>query len=147
MEKIENFSDIIVKYKIKCFNEMFNRIILKKFDENEIKIAEEIDSNTLLIGIPYKIKIVDKLNILILGHEMDNKKILEYFLRNKNRINFFSLSQLSSQYYLKKFKLKSCIIHFDNNTTNEKSKKVIYFNQFLLNHLLVINFSSTPFFS
>lgn len=129
MEKIKNFSDIIVKYKIKCFNEMFNRIILKKFDENEIKIAEEIDSNTLLIGIPYKIKIVDKLNILILGYEMDNKKILEYFLRNKNRINFFSLSQLSSQYYLKKFKLKSSIIRFDNNTTNEKSKKVIYFNQ------------------
>ena len=129
MEKIENFSDIIVKYKIKCFNEMFNRIILKKFDENEIKIAEEIYSNTLIIGILYKIKIVDKLNILILGHEMDNKKILEYFLRNKNRINFFSLSQLSSQYYLKKFKLKSSIIRFDNNTTNEKSKKVIYFNQ------------------
>lgn len=129
MEKIQNFSDIIIKYKIKCFNEMFNRIILKKFDENEIKIAEEIDSNTLLIGILYKIKIVDKLNILILGYEMDNKKILEYFLRNKNRINFFSLSQLSSQYYLKKFKLKSSIIRFYNNTTNEKSKKVIYFNQ------------------
>ena len=129
MEKIENFSDIIKKYKIKCFNETFNRIILKKFDENDIKIAEEIDSNILLIGIPYKIKIVDKLNILILGPELDNKKILEYFLRNKDRINFFSLSQLSSQYYLKKFKLKSIIIHFDYINTNESTKKVIYFNQ------------------
>ena len=129
MEKKEYFSDIIKKYKIKCFNEMFDRMILKKFDGNNIKIANEIDSNTLLIGISYKINIIEKLNILILGDEVKNTKILEYFQRNKKRINFFSLSQLSSQYYLKKFMIKSSIIHFDYNTTNEKSKKVIYFNQ------------------
>jgi len=71
------------------------------------------------------------LNILILGHEMDNKKILEYFLRNKNRINFFSLSQLSYQYYLNKFNIRSIVIKFDSLlcNDNDNDKKIIYFNQ------------------
>ena len=128
---MENFSDIIKKYKIKCFNEMFDRLILKKFNENDVKITEEIDSNTLLIGIPYKIKIIKKLNILILGDEVRNTKILEYFLRNKERINFFTLSQLSSQYYLKQFNIKSTVIKFDCllPLMIDNGKKIKYFNQ------------------
>ena len=128
MEKINNFSEIIKKYKIKCFDKTFEKIIINKFDI--IKEKEEINSETLLIGIPYKIKIIDKLNILILGYEFDNKKILDYFLRNKNRINFFSLSKLNSEYYLNKFGINSSIILFDfDNGKNEKNQKLIYFNQ------------------
>ena len=88
-----NFSEIVKKYKIKCYDKLFEKLVINKF-----KNIGEIDSETLLIGIPYKIKIIDKLNILILGYELDNKKILDYFLRNKSRINFFSLSSLSSDY-------------------------------------------------
>jgi hypothetical protein len=127
MEKINNFSEIIKKYKIQCFDELFEKIIINKF--NTIKEKEEINSETLLIGIPYKIKIIDKLNILILGYEFDNKKILDYFLRNKNRINFFSLSKLNSEYYLNKFGINSSIILFDFKIINEKTQKLIYFNQ------------------
>jgi hypothetical protein len=126
---MENFSDLIIKYKIKCYDKMFDRLILKKFNKNLIKITEKIDSNTLLIGIPYKINIIEKLNILILGDEIKNKKILEYFLRNKERINFFALSQLSSQYYLNKFNFESTVIKFDGLFLNENGKKIIYLNQ------------------
>jgi hypothetical protein len=93
---MEKFSEIVNKYKIKCYDNLFDKLVIKKFDNVNENIGE-IDSETLLIGIPYKIKIIDKLNILILGYELDNKKILDYFLRNKSRINFFSLS--SKQYY------------------------------------------------
>ena len=129
MEKIKNFSDLIMKYKIKCYDEMFDKLILKKFNENDVKIAKEINSDTLLIGIPYKINIIEKLNILILGNEIKNTKILGYFLRNKERINFFTLSQLSSQYYLNKFNIKSTVIKFDSLLCNNNDKKIIYFNQ------------------
>ena len=95
------FSEIVKKYKIKCYDEIFHRIVINKFD------TSEINSEVLLIGIPYKIKIIDKLNILILGYEFENKKILDYFLRNKSRINFFSLSKLSCQYYFKKLVFNS----------------------------------------
>ena len=128
MEKIFNFSEIVKKYKIKCYDEKFHRIIINKF-ENIEKIDEEIDSETLLIGISCKIKIINNLNILILGYELNNKKILDYFLRNKNRINFFSLSEISSNYYLKNFGIYSNIIRFDYPNTNEKNMKAIYFNQ------------------
>jgi hypothetical protein len=127
MDKKEKFSNIIIKYKIKCFNEIFYKIILKKY--NNIKITDQIDSNTLLIGIPNKINIIKKLNILILGDEIQNNKILEYFLKNKEKINFFSLSQLSSQYYLKNFNINSTIIIFDNLLYNDNGQKLIYFNQ------------------
>ena len=68
MEKIFNFSEIVKKYKIKCYDEKFNRIIINKFENIEKieKIDEEIDSETLLIGISCKIKIINNLNILIL---------------------------------------------------------------------------------
>lgn len=128
MEKIINFSEIVKKYKIKCYDEKFHKIIINKF-ENIEKTDEEIDSETLLIGISCKIKIINNLNILILGYELNNKKILDYFLRNKNRINFFSLSALSSNYYLKNFGIYSNIIYFDYPNTNEKSLKLVYFNQ------------------
>jgi len=124
---MDNFSEIIKKYKIKCYNEIFNKIIIQKFEN--IKTTEEIDSETLLIGIPYKIKINNKLNILILGYELDNKQILDYFIRNKNRINFFSLSKLSSDYYLKNYDINSNIIHFDFKNKTEKMKKLVYFNK------------------
>jgi len=124
---MNNFSEIIKNYKIKCYDEVFNKIIIKKF--NNVKYTEENDSEALLIGIADKIKINNKLNILILGYELNNKKILEYFLRNKNRINFFSLSKLSSEFYLKNYEIKSNIIHFDFNTINQKNQKLIYFNQ------------------
>jgi hypothetical protein len=127
MQKIINFSEIAKKYKIKIYDKLFEKLIIKKF--NYVENIEEIDSETLLIGIPYKIKIIDKLNILILGYEFDNKKIVEYFLRNKNRINFFSLSILNSNYYLKNFEINSNIIHFDFTKTNEINTKLIYFNQ------------------
>jgi hypothetical protein len=126
----ENFCEIIKRYKIKCYDELFNKLIIQKFEN--VEKTEDIDSETLLIGILYKIKIIDKLNILILGYELDDKKILDYFIRNKNRINFFSLSKLSSEYYLKKYEINSNIIHFNFNTntnTNEKIKKLVYFNK------------------
>lgn len=119
-----NFSEIVKKYKIKCYDKLFEKLVIKKFDN-----VGEIDSETLLIGIPFKIKIIDKLNILILGYELDNKKLVDYFLRNKSRINFFSLSSLSSDYYLKNFGIHSKIIHFDFNTNCERNMKVTYFNQ------------------
>ena len=121
---MEKFSEIVKKYKIECYDNLFDKLVIKKFDN-----VGEIDSETLLIGIPYKIKIIDKLNILILGYELDNKNLLNYFLRNKSRINFFSLSSLSSDYYLKNFGIYSKIIHFDFNRNCEKNIKVIYFNQ------------------
>ena len=93
---MNNFSEIIKKYKIKCYDEIFDKITIKKF--NNVTYTEENESETLLIGIPDKIKINNKLNILILGYELNNKKILDYFLRNKNRINFFSLSKLNSEF-------------------------------------------------
>lgn len=119
------FSEIVKKYKIKCYDEIFHRIVINKFD------TSEINSEVLLIGIPYKIKIIDKLNILILGYEFENKKILDYFLRNKSRINFFSLSKLSCQYYFKNFEIQSSVIQFDfnKNEEKEKNKKLVYFNQ------------------
>lgn len=129
MEKIINFSEIVKKYKIKCYDEKFNRIIINKYNENNLKIVEDIDSETLLIGIPDKIKIINKLNILILGYEIEDKKILDYFIRNKNRINFYSLSVINSEYYLKNFGINSIVIRFDFNVTNEKSQKLVYFNQ------------------
>ena len=61
MEKIFNFSEIVKKYKIKCYDEKFHRIIINKF-ENIEKIDEEIDSETLLIGISCKIKIINNFN-------------------------------------------------------------------------------------
>jgi hypothetical protein len=128
--KIINFSEILKKYKIRCYDELFDKLIIQKFEN--IEKTEDINSETLLIGIPYKINITDKFNILILGYEFDDKKILDYFIRNKNRINFFSLSAISSIYYLKNFGIYSNIIRFDypnKNDTNEKTKKVIYFNQ------------------
>ena len=123
-EKIINFSEIVKIYKIKCYDELFEKLVIKNFEK-----SEKDDSKVLHIGIPYKIKIINKLNILILGYELDNKKILDYFLRNKNRINFFSLSALSSDYYLKNFDIHSKIIRFDFTGGNEKTAKVIYFNQ------------------
>ena len=39
MEKIFNFSEIVKKYKIKCYDEKFHRIIINKF-ENIEKIDE-----------------------------------------------------------------------------------------------------------
>jgi hypothetical protein len=127
-EKIINFSEIIKIYKIKCYDELFNKLIIQKFEN--VENTEESDLETLLIGIPYKIKIIDKLNILILGYELNDKKILDYFIRNKNRINFFSLSKLSCEYYLKNYEINSNIIHFNfNPNTNEKIKKLVYFNK------------------
>jgi hypothetical protein len=121
---MEKFSEIIKKYNIKCYDKLFEKLVIKKFDN-----VNENYSETLLIGIPYKIKIINKLNILILGYELDNKKILDYFVRNKSRINFFSLSSINSDYYLKNFGIHSKIIHFDFNRNCEKNIKVIYFNQ------------------
>lgn len=129
MQKIINFSEIVKKYKIKCYDNDFNRIIINKFDEKNLKINEKIDSETLLIGIPHKIKIDNRLNILILGYEFDNKKIVDYFIRNKNRINFYSLSVINSDYYLKNYDINSSVIHFDFVINNEKTKKIVYFNQ------------------
>jgi len=125
---MEKFSEIVNKYKIKCYDNLFDKLVIKKFDNVNENIGE-INSETLLIGIPYKIKIINKLNILILGYELNNKKILDYFLRNKSRITFFSLSSLSSDYYLKNFGIHSKIIHFDFNTNCERNMKVTYFNQ------------------
>ena len=125
---MEKFSEIIKKYNIKCYDNLFEKIVIKNFDDVSENIGE-INSETLLIGIPFKIKIIGKLNILILGYELDNKKILDYFLRNKSRINFFSLSLLSSNYYLKNFGIHSKIIHFDFNRNCERNMKLIYFNQ------------------
>ena len=116
---MEKFSEIIKKYNIKCYDKLFEKLVIKKFDN-----VNENYSETLLIGIPYKIKIIDKLNILILGYELDNKKILDYFVRNKSRINFFSLSSINSDYYLKNFGIHSKIIHFDFNRNYEKTKKL-----------------------
>jgi hypothetical protein len=124
---MDNFSEIIKKYKIRCYDKLFNKIILQKFED--IKNAEQIDSETLLIGIPFKIRINNKLNILILGYELENKKILDYFIRNKNRINFYSLSKLSSEYFLKNYDINSNIIHFDFKYETEKTKKIVYFNK------------------
>lgn len=124
---MDNFSEIIKKYKIKCYDKLFDKIIIQKFEN--IKNTEEIDSETLLIGIPYKIKINNKLNILILGYELENKQILDYFIRNKNRINFFSLSKLSSEYFFKNFNINSNIIHFDFKYEIDKTKKLVYFNK------------------
>jgi hypothetical protein len=121
------FSEIVKKYKIKCYDENFHRIIINKFDV--CKLDEEIDSETLLIGILHKIKIINKLNILILGYELDNKKILDYLLRNKNRINFYSLSVINSEYYLKNYGINSSVIKFDFNVINKKTQKLVYFNQ------------------
>jgi hypothetical protein len=121
---MEKFSEIAKKYKIKCYDKLFEKLVINKF-----KNIGEIDSETLLIGIPYKIKIINKLNILILGYELDNKKILDYFIRNKSRINFFSLSELNSKYYLKYFGINANIIRFDFNGEIKKDIKVIYFNQ------------------
>ena len=125
---MEKFSEIVKKYNIKCYDNLFEKIVIKNFDDVKENIGE-INSETLLIGIPFKIKIIGKLNILILGYELDNKKILEYFLRNKSRINFFSLSELSSNYYLKNFGIHSKTIHFDFNRNYERNMKLIYFNQ------------------
>jgi hypothetical protein len=124
---MDNFSEIIKKYKIKCYDKLFNKIIIQKFEN--IKNTEENDSETLLIGIFYKIKIKNKLNILILGYELENKEILDYFIRNKNRINFFSLSKLSSEYFLKNYQINSTIIYFDFKYQTEKTKKLVYFNK------------------
>jgi hypothetical protein len=124
-EKI-NFNEIVKIYKIKCYDELFNKLIIQKFQN--IEKTEDIDSDTLVIGIPDKIKINNKLNILILGYELHNNQILEFFLQNKNHINFFSLSEISSNYYLTNFSIYSDIIHFDY-ISNEKSTKAIYFNQ------------------
>ncbi len=123
---MEKFSEIVKKYKIKCYDKLFEKLVINKF-----KNIGEIDSGeTLFIGIPFKIKIIDKLNILILGYEFDNKKILDYFLRNKSRINFFALSELNSKYYLKYFGIIANVIRFDfNENENEKTKKLVYFNQ------------------
>ena len=121
---MEKFSEIIKKYNIKCYDKLFEKLVINKF-----KNIEENYSETLLIGIPYKIKIIDKLNILILGYELDNKKLLDYFLRNKSRINFFSLSSINSDYYLKNIGIHSKIIHFDFDRNCEKTKKLTYFNQ------------------
>jgi hypothetical protein len=126
-EKIINFSEIVKRYKIKCYDELFNNLIIQKFEN--IEKTEDINSGTLLVGIQNKIKIIDKLNILILGYELDNNQILEYLIRNKNRINFLSLSEISSNYFLKNFGIYSNIIHFDYTISNEKSTKAIYFNQ------------------
>jgi hypothetical protein len=125
---MEKFSEIVKKYNIKCYDKLFEKIVIKNFDDVKENI-EEINSETLLIGIPFKIKIIGKLNILILGYELDNKKILEYLLRNKSRINFFSLSELNSNYYLKNFGVHSKTIHFDFNRNYERNMKLIYFNQ------------------
>lgn len=125
---MEKFSEITKKYKIKCYDSLFEKLVIKKFDNISENIGE-IDNKTLLIGIPYKIKIIDNLNILILGYELDNKKILDYFLRNKSRINFFSLSELNSKYYLKYFGISANVIRFDFNKDIKKDIKVIYFNQ------------------
>jgi len=125
---MEKFSEITKKYKIKCYDNLFEKLIIRNFDNVNENIYE-INSETLLIGIPYKIKIIGKLNILILGYELDNKKILDYFLRNKSRINFFSLSELNSKYYLKYFGINANVIRFDFNGDIKKDIKVIYFNQ------------------
>lgn len=125
---MEKFSEILKIYKIKCYDNSFEKIIIKNFDDVRENIGE-IDSKTLLIGIPHKIKIIDKINILILGYELDNKKTLDYFLRNKMRINFFSLSALNSEYYLNYFGIHSSVIIFDFNKNYEKNTKLIYFNQ------------------
>ena len=93
---MEYFSKIINKYKIKCYNDNFSNIILKNY--NKISYTETIDVNTLLIGIDNKIKIDSKLNILILGFELENDKIIGYFIRNYKRINFFTLSELNAKY-------------------------------------------------
>ena len=47
------FSEIVKKYKIKCYDEIFHRIIINKFDQNNLKVDDEINSEVLLIGIPF----------------------------------------------------------------------------------------------
>jgi hypothetical protein len=126
---MEMFSELVKKYKIKCYDKLFEKLVLKKFDYTDLN-NEEINFETLLIGLQFKIKIVDKLNILILGYELNNEKLLNYFLKNKSRINFFVLSELNSKYYLKYFRLNANVIRFDFNMINiQKNIKVIYFNQ------------------
>jgi hypothetical protein len=123
-----NFSEMLKKYNIKCYDNLFDKLVIKKFDNVNENIGE-IDSKTLIIGIPSKIKIINKLNILILGYELENEKLLDYLLKNKSKINFFSLSTLNSTYYLKYFGFSANVIKFDFNRNCEKDTNVIYFNQ------------------
>ena len=105
---MEKFSEIVKKYNIKCYDKLFEKLVINKF-----KNIGEINSETLLIGIPYKIKIIDKLNILILGYELDNKKILDYFLSNKQ------------------CRTHDCI----DDLHHESNQKLILFCFYLSNHL------------
>lgn len=127
---MEYFSKIINKYKIKCYNDEFSNTILKNY--NNISYTETIDVNTLLIGIYNKIKIDHKLNILILGYELEDEKIIGYFIRNYKKINFFTLSELNAKYYLDNYNIKSTVINFDlpsNLLLSKFPNTIIYFNK------------------
>lgn len=113
---MENFSNIIKNYKIICYDERFNNLILKKYNYNKIN-----NTNTIHIGINKLIR--DNIHsVLLLGCE---NYMFDFFSIN-DKIKYYVLSKLQQEEYKKKYNINSTIINFDF----EISDSDIEFNYF-----------------
>jgi len=120
------FTNINRKYIIKCYSKNFQKNIINKYDKNT-------GSHDILhIGIhnlSEEIKNFKKnLHVVLLGNETSNEKLMEFFEKRKENINFYTLSLNEQDFYKEKHDINSKILRFDipkNNT--EKNRKLLYF--------------------
>lgn len=151
---MESFSNIINNFKIKCYDDIFKNIILQHYN---IEYTDKDDIDTLHIGLNSKIKIKNNTNILILGPECDNPSFFGFLVYYKEKINFFTLSQIDADFYKKNHDITSTTIQFNFPKITENTKKLIYFNRLnydksdnnkdFLNYILYCYTNNLPFYN
>lgn len=123
---MESFTNLTKKYNIQCLNKSFQKNVIDKFT------VPNKSNDILYIGLQSlsdEIKNFKKnLNIVIIGSEIFYDKIIDFFLKKKDNINFYTLSTIDQNYYKENFKINSKILIFDFPKTNiERNKKLLYF--------------------
>ncbi len=124
---MELFSHINKKYHIKCHNKLFQKNIIENFDKNHHHHNEAMHIGLNHITEDFKTT-KRRLNIVILGHEYFDEKIIHFFLKKKENINFYTLSLIEQEFYKENFQINSKILCFDLPKLNiEKNKKILFF--------------------
>lgn len=119
---MELFSKILKKYKVTCFDILFDKLIIKKF-----KTKKENKKEELYCGFHDKLKELESFNIILLSNE--SEETLAFLKERREKINFFTLSHVEKE-HLEKYHIKSKVIKFDFIIKSKKDrKKLIYFNK------------------
>lgn len=124
---MELFTNLIKKYTIKCHSKNFQKYVIDKFQINTVEHKDVLHIG--LHNIPDEVKNFKKhLHYVLIGSEIFHDRVIDFFVRKKEQMTFYTLSIIDQNFYKENYNINSKILYFDFPKINtERIRKLLYF--------------------